>query len=229
MARTFTEDFETGAPGAAVATTNSGFDAVSAGITFDTVHQVGTQSGHVVVGATATQTIVQRNFTATSTRYFAWYERWNTLPAAAVYLGSASSGATARAQVRLNPDGTMSLRNALTAVYTSTAVMPTASWVRFEWELVNPTRQRLQMFSGHSTTPLLDSGAQTFNTGTFDRVLLGSTTSVASLDFYIDWVAADDTTWVGPAATAPPPSTTVSASPFLMLVNGQWVGLSTTA
>src|SRR3982751_1584320 len=156
MVRTFTEDFETPAVGTALATTNTGYDAVSAGITSESAHQVGTKSAHVVVGATGAQTVVDHRFTATGTRYETWYERWAAFPAAAVFLASASSAATARAQVRLNTDGTISLRNALTAVYTSAVAIPTGQWVRFEWELVNPTRQRLLVYSGHSTTPLID-------------------------------------------------------------------------
>lgn len=220
MASLFSEGFETGPSGAALTTTNTTFTAVTASgfsFTASPTPAVGALAATASTPTTAANRLLEKTFTAAAAVYHRQYINIPANPGAAVFLGSMLSTATVRAGLRLNAAGTLTLRNNTVAVYTSTQVLPLGVWVRIEWRVDNTAAaQELRVFSGanlHGTTPDWTSGVQTYNSGTIDKVQAGFTTAVASFTATFDAMAADDTTWVGPAATTPPPDPAVPTDP----------------
>lgn len=217
MTRIFTENFESGAAGAAVTNANTTFDlAPTAGAVFTSSPvAVGSRAITVSTDTTAASRILQRNLGSLRSLLFAAiYVYVPASPAANVFIGSINTGATVRAGLRINTDRTAAIRNGAIAVYTSTLALP-IGWSRLEWRLDQVAgQQQLRGYLGanlHGTTPDFDSGSQTFNTGTFDVFQTGFATAVASVTLGFDWVALDDATWVGAGAAPPNTPPTVNA------------------
>lgn len=204
MTALLSEAFNTGAAGDTITTASTSFGAVAGGpvLSADSVDGLAMSA----VTSTAVAKYGQHVFTATGTMYARAYVK---LPAATavMFVWNLLSGSTIRANVRINANGSLRMRNGTVAVGTdSTAVLSTTAYTRVEW-MVSGSTQRLRMFTGanlHGTTPDYDSGNQTYTPATFDRLQTGCTTAVAGAGVLVDLLAADDTTWVGPAVITPP-------------------------
>jgi hypothetical protein len=203
---TFSEDFEGGASGATITTTNTGFAAVvgTAAVFDNTQFVLGSQSARFPGGSTQS---VQESFTATSVRYFRRYFRMTGLPSATTIISHARSGTTARAQMRVMiTTGKLQLRNGLIADGAdSTTSLVADTWYRLEWKLdATAQTQTLRIFHGanlHGTTPD-EEMVRLFDTGTFDNIIDGQITS-ATWVTYEDAFASDPSDWPGPIAAAP--------------------------
>jgi hypothetical protein len=210
VATLMSEDFEGATSGTAVTAANTAFVSVTGSPTYDSAQfMVGTQSA-LLNPSTALQYGSYQIGAAAASMSVRWYLRLAALPTAVTYLASPLSLSTIRAQVGLNADGTVRIRNATTLVATTmlAAALSAGTWYRIEWQLDGPgATQVLRIFAGHGTTPI--SGADisgTFNTGTVDRMLLGVPVS-GTVTLNMDAVKMTDVAeWIGPAVVTPPSS-----------------------
>lgn len=194
------EDFESGSDETDLAAGNSSFDSFTATVPkFDSAHAF---AGSLSMRATTSATVgyVTKTWTATNTAYIRFYVLIESLPAATLYLGTLVSGTTIRAQCAITTTGQVRLRDATTSVYTSTETLSTGVWYRIEWDLVSGSSQAVRAYEGNSTTPLLDSGADTYTSGTFDGLRFGNT-ATATHSVWFDELAVDDTANPGPLVT----------------------------
>lgn len=209
MATLLTEDFEGGSHGTTATSTNTSFSDASAGTpTFDsTQHIIGSFS--CLFNPVASAENLQHSWVAGPTGGLDFYLLLPSLPTGAVFLANMQSATTVRASLRLNADGTLTIRNGLSAAGTSTAALSANTWYRLEWVLDNgAASQTLKIYPDHSLVPLAGGTVTgTYNQGTFNRLLLGvPAANTASL--FIDKVKLVDTALfadLGPAATAATP------------------------
>jgi hypothetical protein len=204
--RFFTEYFESGASGAAISTANTAFSVCSAGATFSSAitPPQGTSSAFFSTGATATNQFGSYNFTAPAPLFARFYVYLPALPSSIIYVASYTSGATQLGAVRINTDGTVSVRNGVVAVYTSAKALLANRWYRMEVRVdANASQQQLRVFSGSNlegTTPDFDSGNLTYTGVAPTTYATGFTTAAANVSMYLDAVALANDTWIGPTA-----------------------------
>ena len=176
MAVDIVEDFEGGTNGAVITTSNTGLGFTDGVATFTNTGGVHTGSLAALYSATAGTSYSVVYFGAPTLRgasYARFYVTFAALPAANVLIGAYRAVTTSRAELRINSAGTVTLRNGTTAVYTSTATLAANTTYRIEWDAVNGTGQAVRVYVGDSTTALISSGNQTYNTGTHDRLSIG--------------------------------------------------------
>lgn len=122
-----------------------------------------------------------------------------------------TSGNEAIAQVRLNSDNTLSLRDKFVVVATTTTALTDNTWYRVEWDVNRAAgTQELRLYDGpHSTTALeIEApGANSCNGSTattFDRFYFGTVGTSTDARAYIryDDTGWDATTWLGPTGSA---------------------------
>lgn len=94
-----------------------------------------------------------------------FYFMFPDMPTSLVYLASVSdntgTGTNTRADMRINVNGSVVVRNGNIAAATSPQQLQPATWYRASW-LLEPGTQSLQVFEGDEATPLVDiSGALT--------------------------------------------------------------------
>jgi len=169
MAVDIVEDFEGGTNGAVITTSNTGLGFTDGVATFTNTGGVHTGSLAALYSATAGTSYSVVYFGAPTLRgasYARFYVTFAALPAANVLIGAYRAVTTSRAELRINSAGTVTLRNGTTAVYTSTATLAANTTYRIEWDAVNGTGQAVRVYVGDSTTALISSGNQTYNTGT---------------------------------------------------------------
>ena len=172
------EFYEGGTDGANQTTGNTIFSAFSTQVpTFDVSWSVdGALSGRYAAAGSSVYSTCQ--ITATGTGSISWYLKFDALPAARTYLMNLQSSTTIRAQVAIDPDGTLLLRGSTsgtTLVAQATTALAAGGEYRIEYQVSGST-QSLQAYALHSTTPISGtsiSGA--YNANTFDRYLLGVT------------------------------------------------------
>lgn len=126
------------------------------------------------------------------------YVKPRAVPAAAYFLSmhDDSAGGATRADVRFNTAGTVSMRNAGTAVATSVPVLDMDEWYRIAWGSLVAGTQELRCYQGEATEPVFTlSGALTSNAHT----RIGTGLPVASAGFSADF----DTVRVGDDWFAP--------------------------
>lgn len=219
MAVTFAEAYEGGTQGATITTGNSGWTGFSNPSlqTFDNTHAVtGTYSVKVVCAATtAYQT---KTLSATNLSYFRFYLWMDAAPSANTLICRVLSGATTRAELRMNTGRTIDTRNAAVVTGTATAALPLGEWVRIVWTLNgNTASQSLTAHWGanlHTTTASTSvTGSPAYTNNTFDTFRLGSQTS-ATYTVWYDQLVIDGTTVPNPAMQtgAGPDSSTVTDS-----------------
>jgi hypothetical protein len=92
--------------------------------------------------------------TARNVVCYSEYFTIRTMPSVAVYLGSCSDAAPLKiADWRLNANGTVSARNGVQAIGTSSTALVVGTTYRAEWAISGAT-QTLTIYAGESTTPL---------------------------------------------------------------------------
>lgn len=228
------ETFEGGSGGATITTGNTGFSVVSGSPTFTSSAIVGSLAMRCSTSSSSQYGSIQ--YASRDVTYVRWYFRTpSSAPAAITYLANVQSGATIRAQMRLNVAMSVSLRNATTAVWTSGPTLDANTVYRAEWRVDNVnSQQQLRVFVLHSTTALIDSGNQTYDQGLHDRTLVGVVAS-ATLTYEVDDVEVRSDTWAGPSvvgsdATPTPSSVTQAAAvPAPSLSTGVTVAASAVA
>lgn len=196
------EDATTAANGTTLTATNSSFSVVTGSfITFDTsLAYLGYNAFKYTVSASIAW--CSRTFSGARTQnYMRTWIYMTAYPAANTLISSAmSTGATTRAQMQISTTGNLIMKNGTTAVWTSTSVLPLNQWVRIEWLIgvsAGASQQARYYTSPDSTgTPTEDSGSQTYNSGTIDRIYFGSTTS-ATWTYWQMGMATSPSNWIG--------------------------------
>ncbi len=208
-ATAFSEDFENGTLGAAVDNLNSGYSSFNGTPTFDNTAIVsGTLSGKMVSDGTTSQSFTQALPSSATTRYMRRYFRFAALPVGGMTLIRTRVNATTAttAQVVLNSSGLFQIRDGNTGVATSTTAVTLNTWVRLEWGVDGTTTntQTLKIFVlgnyNGSTASETVSGAYT--NGSFDRVIDGLGTALYNGTAWIDGIADDTSSYVGPMVSA---------------------------
>ncbi len=213
MASVFAEDFETGPNGAAVTNANTGYTNVTGTAAFDNSTLVsGSLSAKLSPGGTAAtlKQVFPSSPTGETHRFFRRYFRVNALPAGAgniVLMRARDSTSTTKAQVIMNPAGTITVRDGNTTVGTTTSVVALNAWFRVEWELdaATTSTQTLKLFLGSNfsgSTPDETLASKSYTQGAFDRVEDGVGNNGYSGSLWIDAADDDNATWPGPAAGA---------------------------
>jgi hypothetical protein len=198
------ESFEGGSSGAGITSSNTNFNTVTAGTpTFDnSTFNSGAQS--MLINPTAASEYTGWDYgTATDIGSVRFYFRISSLPAAITYLVNILSGATVRAQLGLNTDGTIRLRNSTTLVATTTGTITLGAWMRFEYQLsgniTGASTQATRIFSGNSTSPVAGMDISgVFNTGTFNHLFIGSPASATIVCNFDDIRITDQAEFQGP-------------------------------
>lgn len=239
MARTFTENYDSSTDGTTVSTSTTTYGQVGIGGTATLTHsstRSRTGLSMKATGSTAGDNAVGRDiFSAglVSNRWRRFYFLSSTIGTSDLIIcGAFSTNATTRARLKLNIAGTFTIQNGVTAVGTSTTVLSADTWCRLEWELNGGAgTQTLRIFVGanvEGTTPDETVGPFTFNAGTFDRQMDGMVVApTAAKTIYIDNVAGDDATWLGPVGgTTGSPQVGLPATDIGVQ---SWVGVPDTA
>jgi hypothetical protein len=202
-----TDDFfelcNTGPLGAAATTSNTAFDSVDTGISFKAA-AIG-EGTYSLGGAGGAQQFCTHILpAATSVTYADWVFQIDALPSAGnfIYIATAHSGATARAYIRVNDDGSLRMRNGTTAVGSDTTKKITAGQpFRVAWHLNNGGNMDIGVFTGAnlwgSTADSGGTSSGTQNTGTFDRLRFGMVLS-QTVNWNLDSVRVDATTAPAP-------------------------------
>lgn len=113
-----------------------------------------------------------------------FYFRILTMPATPLYIAtimSLASGGAAQADVRVNADRTVTIRNVTTGVGTSTETLSTNVWYRGAWKVVDSTNtQEFRVYTGEGTTNLFGSALTGAYSSALTRVAsVGPSTSAA--------------------------------------------------
>lgn len=213
MTTLLVEDFGGGSNGATANNTNTAFSDGSTGTpTFDNTRAIsGTQS--LLIDTLGAAEYMQETMTAGATFGLRFYVFLTALPAATTYLAAMQSATTIRAQLGVNTDGTVRIRNSTILAATTTFALSTGVWWRLEWILDNGgTSQSLRVYAEHDgTNQVGGSITGTYNQGTINRLLFG-TPAAATITYNTGGVKLVDTatfTDLGPAGTSAFPAPTV--------------------
>lgn len=158
----------------------------------------------------------------TATRVIDAYITPRAIPANA-YVMALMDGTTSRGDVRINTNGTVSIRNGVSAVATSTAVLDMNTPYRFAWR-TSTSGQELRVYAGETSVPLFTlTGALTSNSHTTLFAGLTAASSGTALD--VDTIRiADD--WLTPVAPSTPLATptgfTFVASSGVVSITAEW-------
>jgi hypothetical protein len=203
----FVEEFEGGADGVVLATSNTAFASftgTAATWTFLAAAKAFGSRGSRIVSA-ASNVYGTVNLGANSPNIYVRMFMKCTIPGAGnTIIGVALSGVTNRAQLTVTNSGKINLRSPAAVVAGPSATVVAGQWVRLEWDIVGAT-QTLRIYAGadpNSATPTETmSGAVTVATGS-DTVRLGTTTSDTWTQD-LDGFAVSTTAQPGPHAPDP--------------------------
>lgn len=201
MATVLVEDFESGTSGAALDAANTSFtDFFGDTAEFTDVQAV---DGVLAADFSAAGSPCDAAATFVNTGlYFRRFYFWiGNIPGSNSFIHTLNLSGANRGDMRIEPDGHLSIRNGYVKVWTSAQPLTVDAWNRVElkWDSTGQV-QACRLFAGgnlHGTIPDDDSGDVAFDTGTFDTGRVGNTTA-NTLTLYVDAVADDDADWVGP-------------------------------
>lgn len=201
----FSQDFDGFSNGASLTTGNTGFSAISnsngATFTASTDTPIHNTFGRFQTTAQSTAA-AQFSHASTSSRYYRYYFRLGSMPATAQTLFNLYDNVDAVVSaLRLQPDGTIQLRNGNIAVDSSSYLLTSNQWVRVElfYNAANST-QTMRLFTGSNVNGDVASETLTgpATNGATVGGGLGIVTGQASQTFDMDSVATTTTGWLGP-------------------------------
>ena len=218
----FSEDFNSFGNGTTLTTGNTDFDTI--GATGSGTFISSTSSPiHGTFGRFTTTTsstdFAREQYSSTTSRFYRFYMRLSSLPAATGTIFSLldAAGTTTVGALRMQTDGTILLRDGSITVNTSTTALVPNQWMRVElFYNAAASTQTLKLYTGaniDNTTPTETlTGAATNGATTYMQY--GMITSQASQTYDLDEVESSTATWLGPPATATIPAVSSSiASP----------------
>lgn len=206
----FAQDFNSFGNGTTLTTANTGFDnfSVSGTGTFTsstTSPQLHSTYGRVETTSTSTFAM-RKDFSSTSERYFRFYARMSSIPASTQTIFAVRNGGATASALRVQPDGTILLRDGFLTVATSSVAMTPNQWMRFELRYNSDTQtQTLRMYddatsSADATIPdEVLSGAAT--NGPIDDMQIGLVTTQDNQTHDLDDIATSTEGWMGPAGS----------------------------
>jgi len=218
----FAQDFNAFGNGTTLTTGNTGFDNLFSSGT-GTFTSSTSSTIHGTFGRFSTTTsstdFAREQYADTSSRFYRFYMRLSSLPAATATVFSLldNAGTTTVGALRVQTDGTILLRNGAVTVDTSTTALNINEWMRIElFYNAAASVQTAKLYAGanvNSTTPTETlTGAAT--NGATSYMNIGMVTSQASQTYDIDEVETSTVTWLGPPSTASIPAVSSSiASP----------------
>lgn len=203
MAVLMSEGFNSLSNGTALTTSNTAFTTVFGAVT-PTASTVASHSSPASMRCSvAAQSVAgEYAFTLGSLIFLRTYIYFpSSMPSANFYIFNLLSNTTVRANARTNATNNLAMRNGTTAVWNSSTVLAPNTWYRLEWKIdATNSLQQMRVYAGanlDSSTPTEDSGAQTYNQGTFDRLQVGVPASSTGTVHYDD-IVVDDLNWPGP-------------------------------
>lgn len=137
--------------------------------------------------------------TLISTRYYDLCVALPALPTSELIIAQIRSGGTNRAQVTVQPDGTVRIKNGTTAVdSTAAAFVEAGKYFRFKWGITGGT-QELRLYKDDNAnnlfgTPTDDVLTGNMTQGTWDQFRFGVLSGIAQ-DIQLDRFVVDDSTW----------------------------------
>lgn len=204
MARIFTEDFDTGTDGTLITTGNSAFEYVSNSPRYSADASIVGPLGMVCSPAGT----AQMGFGNRTSVYMRAYVTYLTLGTIAWHWNIINNTPSTVATLRVNANGTIRIMPGTSGTILETSGvgrLTAGEPARLEWGIDGTTMQ-LRMYLGpnlHGTDPDYDTGPVTWAGATFDRSQIGDLSS-SGQGVHVDALAADDTTWVGPAQVEEP-------------------------
>lgn len=206
MAETFAEDFEGFSDGTALTSSNTAFSGTAGSGTLeaDTAQAAeGSVSALASVDGTTFAYFRHAIGSLVGLRFWRWYWSPDSIPSSNTQIAQLLASGTVRAQVRQNSDGTFSLRNAFTAVATSTTSVSAGTAGRLQWSVDNSAgTNELQIFVGANvdgTTPDETIADSAYSEGTYDEFDVGILEATDTWSTHLDAVAEDDSAYPGPA------------------------------
>lgn len=134
-----------------------------------------------------------------ATRYYDQCYKVTTLPGSEIIIAQIRSGGTNRAQVTLDQNGVVRIKNGTTTVDSTAAGFITANqWFRWKWGITGGT-QELRLYTNATPANLFgtapsDTLIGNMTQGTWDQYRLGIMSGVA-LEVWVDRLVIDDSTW----------------------------------
>ncbi|HCR55626.1 TPA: hypothetical protein DIV49_01515 [Candidatus Saccharibacteria bacterium] len=206
-AATYSQDFDGFSNGTTLTTVNTSFDNFSVSGSGTFTASTSAPLLHSTYGRMSTTTsstfIARKDYASTSERYYRFYMRLSSIPAATQTIFSVRGAGSTVSNLRLQSDGTVILRDGVIGVDTSTTAMTANKWTRFELYYNSTTqRQVLRIYhddakDGTAPSEVLTGSA---TNGATDDVQIGLITSQASQNLDIDDFATGTSGWFGPAA-----------------------------
>ena len=205
----FSEDFNSLGNGVTLTTGNTDFDNLFASgsgtFTSSTSSTIHGTFGRFNTTTSSTD-FARKQYSSTSSRFYRFYIRLSSLPAATATLFSLldAPGTSTVSALRMQTDGTILLRNGVVTVDTSTTALNTNEWMRIElFYNAAASTQTMRIYAGadvDSTTPTETlTGAAT--NGATSYMQYGMITSQASQTYDLDEVESSTVTWLGPPST----------------------------
>lgn len=131
------------------------------------------------------------------------YLRVRNIAANAYILALGRSNGTAIGDVRVNVNGTVTIRNAGVAVATSSIALDWNKWYRVAYGTVAQGTQELRMYEGEDTEPLFTLSGPVATTDPYARVDFGMVTASEGLSIDFDTARVGDD-WFAPVNPAVP-------------------------
>jgi len=217
------EGFEAGTLSDPLTNITTDFSTISGGgLTFDNVKKIGTLSAKVDSGASATAQVMEKAFTSNDD-LSCYFDFWlSSLPVGTgLTVASVVNGSTLTGAVRVETDGTLSIRNVGTQVARSLSDYVPGSRMHLEWHTNASTgKQELRIFKGSQLdTDVPTEFIQGAYTGPTASKFRAGLVAGVGINFtgWFDKVRVTDET-VTPLVT--PPTTVVVDEPFESGTNG---------
>jgi hypothetical protein len=198
----FSEDFEGGSNGSTITAVNTGFNTFNGTgtRTFDNTHAAnGTLSAKCVsTGVPGVYVQLVHTFNVTQGAFYLRMAVYiAALPAAPTVIATANATGVSP-DLRINTDGTITIRNNGSGVATTTATIPTNSWFLVEWKVDSgQSTQTARLYSGLTGTPVETTLPSTYDQGALSSVMVGIT-ATSNMTVWVDAVATSFSDWVGP-------------------------------
>lgn len=220
MATLLDERFDGGANGVDLSSSNTGFSSITTSggtAKFTTASPLEGSADAMLTTTTSANVVATYQTAVLSVLYASITFSLSTVTGDMVYvIGVLSGVSTSRGAVRINTDGTITIRNGVTAVATSATVIQANTLYRFDSAFnLNTSTCEVRIYAGaavYGTTPTeIISG--TYNSGTIDRAIFGITTATPNQSMRVVRSFVSDSAHPGPlAAGTNPPSVSLSAS-----------------
>lgn len=157
-----------------------------------------------ITSTTSSTYILRKDQTSVASRYYRFYVRMSAIPSSTQTILASRNGSTAVSNIRIQNDGTLSIRDGTSTVDTSTVTITANQWARLELHYDSAgAKQWLRIFLGDNVDGQIPdqvlSGSAT--NGSTDNFQAGLVTAQTSQTYDLDDIATSTAGWLGPAGT----------------------------